>query len=83
MNKQKRKKTMRKPADKMLIVLKGMEPGIDMASLCRQEGISLGQPHLQSRRILFAEGLPKKMLAPKDCRNWFPRFLESTEWLQS
>lgn len=46
-------------------------------------GNESGQPHLQSRRILFAEGLPKKMLAPKDCRNWFPRFLESTEWLQS
>jgi transposase-like protein len=40
MSKQKRRKTMRKPADKMRIVLKGMEPGIDVASLCRQEGIS-------------------------------------------
>jgi transposase-like protein len=30
---------MRKPADKMRIVLEGMEPGIDVASLCRQEDI--------------------------------------------
>jgi transposase-like protein len=31
---------MRKPAAKLRIVLKGMELGIDVASLCRQEGIS-------------------------------------------
>ncbi|MFN6398850.1 MAG: transposase [Planctomycetota bacterium] len=40
MSKQKRKRTTRSAADKMRIVLKGMEPGIDVASLCRQEGIS-------------------------------------------
>lgn len=38
MSKQYCKNAMRKPADKMRIVLKGMEPGIDVASLCRQEG---------------------------------------------
>jgi hypothetical protein len=35
----KRKETKRKPEDKMRIVLKGLEPGIDVASLCRQEGV--------------------------------------------
>jgi hypothetical protein len=33
MSKQKRKRTSRSAADKMRIVLKGMEPGIDMSSL--------------------------------------------------
>jgi hypothetical protein len=37
MSKQKRKRTSCSAADKMPIVLKGMEPGIDVASLCRQE----------------------------------------------
>ena len=40
MSKQKRKRTSCSAADKMRIVLKGMEPGIDVASLCRQEVIS-------------------------------------------
>jgi hypothetical protein len=37
MSKQKRKRTSRSAADKMRIVLKGMEPGIDVASLCRPD----------------------------------------------
>jgi transposase len=40
MTKGKRKRTSRSASEKMRIVLKGMEPGIDVASLCRQEGIS-------------------------------------------
>lgn len=40
MSKGKRKRTTRSASEKMRIVLKGMEPGIDVASLCRQEGIS-------------------------------------------
>ena len=40
MTKGKRKRTSRSASEKMRIALKGMEPGIDVASLCRQEGIS-------------------------------------------
>jgi transposase len=40
MTKGKRNRITRSAAEKMRIVLKGMEPGIDVASLCRQEGIS-------------------------------------------
>ena len=39
MSKHKPKKAVLKHADKMRIVLKGMEPGFDVASLCRQEVI--------------------------------------------
>jgi len=52
MSKQKRKNTMRKPADKMRIVLKGMEPGIDVASLCRQEGISPTQYYTWKKQLV-------------------------------
>ena len=40
MTKGKNKRVTRSAADKMRIVLKGMEPGIDVAALCRQEGLS-------------------------------------------
>jgi transposase-like protein len=52
MSKQKRKNTMRKPADKMRIVLKGMEPGIDVASLCRLEGISPTQYYTWKKQLV-------------------------------
>lgn len=40
MTKGKKKRTSRSASEKMRLVLKGMEPGIDVAALCRQEGIS-------------------------------------------
>jgi len=36
MNKGKQPRRKRTPADKLRIVLKGMEPGMDVATLCRQ-----------------------------------------------
>lgn len=39
-------------AEKMRIVLKGMEPGIDIASLCRQEGVSPTQYYSWKKQLV-------------------------------
>jgi transposase-like protein len=40
MSKSKKNRRSWSSSEKMRIVLKGMERGIDIASLCRQEGVS-------------------------------------------
>lgn len=39
-------------SEKMRIVLKGMEPGIDIASLCRQEGVSPTQYYSWKKQLV-------------------------------
>jgi len=39
-------------SDKMRIVLKGLEPGIDIASLCRQEGVSPTQYYSWKKQLV-------------------------------
>lgn len=39
-------------SEKMRIVLKGMEPGIDIASLCRQEGMSPTQYYSWKKQLV-------------------------------
>ncbi|MFN7627148.1 MAG: transposase [Pirellula sp.] len=39
-------------SDKMRIVLKGMEPGVDIATLCRQEGVSPTQYYSWKKQLV-------------------------------
>ncbi len=39
-------------SEKMRIVLKGMEPGIDIVSLCRQEGVSPTQYYSWKKQLV-------------------------------
>lgn len=52
MTKGKKKRTTRSASEKMRLVLKGMEPGIDVASLCRQEGLSPTQYYTWKRQLV-------------------------------
>jgi transposase-like protein len=52
MSKEKKKRTARSASEKMRIVLKGMEPGIDVAALCRQEGINPTQYYTWKRQLV-------------------------------
>jgi transposase len=52
MSKGKQPRRKRTPAEKLRIVLKGMEPGMDVASLCRQEGLSPTQYYAWKKQLL-------------------------------
>ena len=52
MTKGRKKRTSRSASEKMRLVLKGMEPGIDVASLCRQEGISATQYYTWKKQLV-------------------------------
>jgi transposase-like protein len=39
-------------SDKMRIVLKGIEPGVDIATLCRQEGVSPTQYYSWKKQLV-------------------------------
>jgi len=52
MNKGKKPRRQRTPADKLRIVLKGMEPGMDVSTLCRQEGLSPTQYYAWKKQLI-------------------------------
>ena len=52
MSKGKQPRRKRTPSEKLRIVLKGMEPGMDVASLCRQEGLSPTQYYAWKKQLL-------------------------------
>lgn len=52
MNKSKKSRRSWSSSQKMRIVLKGMEPGIDIAALCRQEGLSPTQYYSWKKQLV-------------------------------
>lgn len=52
MSKGKQPRRKRTPTEKLRIVLKGMEPGMDVASLCRQEGLSPTQYYAWKKQLI-------------------------------
>lgn len=56
MSKGKQPRRNRTPSEKLRIVLKGMEPGMDVASLCRQEGLSPTQYYTWKKQLMASGG---------------------------
>ncbi|MDZ4852616.1 MAG: transposase [Pirellulaceae bacterium] len=52
MNKSKKSRRSWSSSVKMRIVLKGMEPGVDIAALCRQEGVSPTQYYSWKKQLV-------------------------------
>ena len=52
MSKAKKNRRSWSSAEKMRIVLRGMEPGIDVAALCRQEGLSPAQYYSWKKQLV-------------------------------
>ena len=52
MNKSKKSRSSWSSSVKMRIVLKGMEPGVDIAALCRQEGVSPTQYYSWKKQLV-------------------------------
>lgn len=66
MSQSKKKRRQWSPKDKMRIVMAGMEPGVEISELCRQEGINPTQYYgwkkqlLNSADAVFASGKSKR-----------------------
>jgi transposase len=52
MNKSRKNRRSWSSSEKMRIVLKGLEPGIDIACLCRQEGVSPTQYYSWKKQLV-------------------------------